>query len=52
MEMAVVGENGLEDLEERIIEAWRDDLLDRAWDSLQTSSSAQGNRTTRSSSTG
>jgi len=34
MEMAVVGENGLEDLEDRIIEAWRDDLLDRAWDSL------------------
>ena len=35
MEMAVVGDNGLDDLEERIIEAWRDDLLDRAWDTLQ-----------------
>jgi RNA polymerase sigma-70 factor (ECF subfamily) len=34
MELKVVGQNGLEDLEERIIEAWRDDLLDRAWDSL------------------
>ena len=36
MEMAVVGDNGLDDLEQRIIEAWRGDLLDRAWDSLRS----------------
>jgi len=34
MEMAVVGASGLEDLDERIIDAWRDDLLDRAWNAL------------------
>jgi RNA polymerase sigma-70 factor (ECF subfamily) len=34
MEMAIVGDTGLEDLDERIIDAWRDDLLDRAWVAL------------------
>ncbi len=34
MERAIVGNSGLEDLDERIIDAWRDDLLDRAWDAL------------------
>ena len=53
MELAVVGESGLEDFEERIIEAWRDDLLDRAWDSLQSyEQRARGSPTTRSSSSG
>jgi RNA polymerase sigma factor (sigma-70 family) len=35
MEMTVVGESGLDDLDQKIIEAWRDDLLDRAWNALQ-----------------
>jgi hypothetical protein len=35
MEMAVVGASGLEDFDEQIIKAWRDDLLDRAWTSLE-----------------
>jgi RNA polymerase sigma-70 factor (ECF subfamily) len=34
MEMAIVGGSGLEDLDQRIIDAWRDDLLDRAWNAL------------------
>ena len=34
MEMAIVGGSGLEDLDARIIDAWRDDLLDRAWNAL------------------
>jgi len=34
METAIVGKSGLEDLDERIIDAWRDDLLDRAWNAL------------------
>jgi hypothetical protein len=35
MEISVVGESGLEEFEEQIIAAWRDDLLDRAWDALE-----------------
>jgi RNA polymerase sigma-70 factor (ECF subfamily) len=34
MERTIVGASGLEDLDEQIIDAWRDDLLDRAWDAL------------------
>ncbi len=34
LEMQVVGASGLEDLDEKIIDAWRDDLLDRAWNAL------------------
>ncbi len=34
MEVAIVGAKGLEDLDQEIIDAWRDDLLDRAWDAL------------------
>jgi RNA polymerase sigma-70 factor (ECF subfamily) len=33
-ELNVVGDSGLADLDQRIIDAWRDDLLDRAWNAL------------------
>jgi RNA polymerase sigma-70 factor (ECF subfamily) len=34
LELRIIGEKGLDELDQQIDQAWRDDLLDRAWDSL------------------
>ncbi|WP_165221081.1 RNA polymerase sigma factor [Aquisphaera insulae] len=42
LEATIVGESGLEGLDEQVDQAWRDDLLDRAWESLAELESRTG----------